>query len=156
MLTIFHIIALVAAIAMLSLGYKAGEFYFGTAGGIAGAVVGGLVGLVIGRLPGILATKWLLGSLERKSSEELRKMIRNDRFYVYHLVFAQLMARGEDIQPERDRVLELLSSGERDRRVSGWHTLRFAFPEIADQIQDFEPGAPVEECRAKVRQLKLG
>lgn len=154
-MTIFHVIAFTLCITGFIQGAAFGQRYFGTAGGIIGVLVGGYLGLLVGRLPGFLSTRWLLRRLDRQSSEELRQIIRNRQYYIYHLAFAHLMARGEDIQSERSYVLDLLSSDTADQRMFGWRTLQFACPEIAAQISDYDPAASTDVCRTKAQQLSV-
>lgn len=155
MITIFDIFAFALCIAGVAPGAVLGGHYFGTAGAIIGGLIGGYLGLVIGRLPGIISKLWVLRQFDRKTSDELRQVIRSRQYYIYHLAFAQLMARGEDIQQERTYLFDLLSSDATDQRLFGWRTLQSAFPEIAAQIPDYDPNASTEACRNKAQQLNV-
>lgn len=153
MITIFHFIAFVGAVIGFAIGGVIGGNFYGTLGGLAGALLGAYIGLVLGRLPGFFGTRGLAKQIRRKSTEELRTILHGDQFYLFHLVIAALAVRGEDIQKERNCVLKLLVSDDYAARVCGWQTLRYFFPEIAKQIEEYHPKDSVEVCRAKTHGL---
>jgi hypothetical protein len=79
--------------------------------------------------------------------------VKSDQFYSFHLILAELTARGESIQQERQHVLKLLDSSVYPERVCGWQTVRAFYPEVASQIAQYHPKDSVEVCRRITQHL---
>lgn len=137
----------------LVLGADAGQARLGLIGAAAGALLGGVLGYLAGRLPFALACHWLMRDFSRQSSQRLRERLTAE-YYVSHLILAELMRRGEDISGDLPAVLTLLRSESPDERKFGLGSLQLAFPELAQQLSDFDPRESTESCREKVARIQ--
>lgn len=151
-MTIFHVFELAGIGLGLYWGAYYGHAWYGIPGAIAGAVLGIVVGFFAGKIPFLIA--WCSLGIERKSTEELREIFKQDQYYIFHLALAALMARGEDVTPEKPRILDLLLSDASDRRRFGWGSLQVAFPELAAQLPEFDPEHPSQDHLDKIRAMK--
>jgi len=151
-MTIFHVFELAGIGLGLYWGAHYGYAHFGMTGGIVGAILGVVAGLFVGRIPFLLA--WRTLNIEKKSTEQLREIFKQDQYYIFHLALAALMARGEDVTPEKPRILDLLLSDASDRRRFGWGSLQVAFPELAAQLPEFDPEHPSQDHLDKIRAMK--
>ncbi len=138
MFTIIDVLQLTLSLAGIVCGFMTGYGYFGVPGAVGGAVIGFVVGFVAGRLPLLLA----LTVFQRKSTHELWQVFEKDEYYVFHLALADLMARGEDVSSQKPRILDLMASENGERRRFGWASLQIAFPELAAQLENYNPKSP--------------
>jgi hypothetical protein len=152
--TAFDLFVIVAICAGFVLGLAGGAKLFGAAGGLVGALVGGYAGFTLGCLPEWLVLRSLSLGLARETSAGLRSWLHSQNCPIPNLVFLELQRRGEDVQQEFGVVLDLLGSEELAQRTRGWAALTSAFPELAEQVQDYRLGDSVEECRRKTAELR--
>lgn len=131
MFTVFHLLQVVIPLFGLVLGFTIGGKHYRIAGALIGALLGMTIGFFAGRLPFLIV--WKIANLEGKSTARLWRFIREDDYFVFHLVFPLLMSQGEDVTSEKDRILELLLSDNWERRRFGWASLQIVFPVIADK-----------------------
>lgn len=150
-MTIFHVLEFVGWIGGAVIGFHYGHHLFGTYGGVLGCIVGLVIGHVAGKLPFLIA--WSCLNIKNKSTADLRKILDGDQYYIYHLALASLMARGEDITCYKDKLLALLGGPDEDKRRFALGSLKLAFPELAMQVRDFNPGDRTEVCAAKVKAI---
>lgn len=150
--TFFDALIVVGIIAGIFIGYKCGLLWFGTIGAIGGALAGGVMGYIVARLPWVFADRSIKLKLAKESSQQLRERLHREYFAAL-LILAQLMKRGEDISDELPWVIDLLKSEDKNRRIFGWRTLKFAFPKIAAQIAEYRPTDSTEKCRALASRL---
>jgi hypothetical protein len=148
MLTMYDMIATCSALMGGVVGASIGYRVAGTGGAVGGGLVCGYVCLVAGRLPSYLALRSVRAGFRRQTVDQLRADLKK-RYYVIHLILAELMIRGEDISRELPVVVDLLSSDSQDKRRFGIGALRLAFPELAQQIPDYDCSESAEVCRAK-------
>jgi len=152
--TIFDSLYFAGIIVGAFAGYKYGFVRFEVIGAIGGLLVGGTLGYAVVRLLYILLARRLKYGLEKESSRQLRDRLYNkDQYFIAHLILFHLLNRGEDIRGELSFVIGLINSESSDRRRFGWGTLKFAYPEIADQIAEYQPMDSTEKCRAIAKQI---
>ena len=152
MLTVFHVVQLVALLAGGFVGAKLGHDLFGAGGGVGGALLGGFVGWMAGRLPFLITFNWACRSFRRQSTDALRVDLAS-KYYIAHLILAELMRRGEDIRQDLAVVVDHLSSDDCDRRRFGIACLRLGYPDLAQRLHDYEASESTETCRSKVARL---
>jgi hypothetical protein len=75
------------------------------------------------------------------------------KFYIAHLILAELMRRGEDIRQDLSVVVDLLSSDAPNKRRFGIACLRLGFPDLAQRLRDYNACESTETCRSKVARL---
>ena len=73
------------------------------------------------------------------------RQLRGPVYPYYHIVFAELADRGEDLSPDLPVPLKLMRSDNRDCRRHGWLILRRHFPKVADLAPEFDPNGSVED-----------
>lgn len=145
-----------SAIALVTLGGCLGRAQFGLAGMLAGIIIGFFVGHALGALASVLASRWMFRTLSRASSPDLWAELNDaDEWNFHHTtVLLQLAARGENVAPQLPRILLLLEADAAVTRRYGWDALRLVFTDVAERAGSFDPGAPPDECRAQVAQLR--
>ena len=153
MITIFQIITLVTTVIGLANGMVFGAKLYGWLGGLIGGLFGAYLGLILGRLPGFFSKRALVNKIRRKNTDQLLTILHGNQFHLFHLVIAELAVRGEDIQKERSCVVKLLVSDNYAARVCGWRTVQYFFPDVAKQIEKYQPKDSVEVCRTKTQGL---
>ncbi len=152
--TIFALFSLCGIFAGIFIGGKYGYVELGLVGGLAGVVIGGGAGFLIGRLPYAFISRSAQRSLEKESSQRLRERLRTgNEYYIAHLLLAHLMKRGEGIADELPSIINLIKSESSDRRRFGWAALKFAFPETASKIAEYQPNDSTDKCRTLVSRL---
>ena len=152
--TIFDLFSLGGVIAGSFIGGKYGFLNLGFIGGLTGAVIGAGAGFLLGRLPYLFASFSAKRSFEKESSQRLRERLRRgNEYYVSHLLLAQLMKRGENIASELPSIVDLIKSESSERRRFGWAALKFAFPETASKIAEYQPEDSIDKCRTLVSRL---
>lgn len=152
MITIFDILPIAGFIFGAIFFAQYGQQHFGVSGGAVGLLLGGAAGFAIGKATWFLT--WRIANIEGKSDKELRGILDSDKYFIYHLALAVLMSRGENIDQYKKKLIALLSAQEHDRRLFGWRALGFAFPELARQCPDYNPGDSVSECREKAKRFE--
>ena len=151
MFTVFDLLQFVVPLFGLMFGAIVGGKHYGIIGALIGALLGAVIGFFAGRLPFLIV--WKLVGFEGKSTARLWRFIREDDYFVFHIVFPLLMSRGEDVTSEKGRILELLLADNWERRRFGWASLQIVFPEISQQIADFNPESPVPAHLELLRKL---
>ncbi|MBF0497353.1 MAG: hypothetical protein HQK58_12395 [Deltaproteobacteria bacterium] len=152
--TVFDLLSFGGFFVGIFIGSKYGYINFGMVGGLAGAVIGGGAGFLVCRLPYVFASRLAQRSLEKESSQHLRERLRSDNeYYIAHLLLAHLMKRGEDITDELPSIINLIRSESSDRRCFGWAALKFAFPETASKIAEYQPKDSTDKCRTIASRL---
>lgn len=150
-MTIFDVLQFAGWILGAILGAKYGQHCFGTTGGVVGGIVGLIVGHFVGRLPFALA--WAALGIRRKSPTELRKILDGEQYFIYHFALAGLMAKNEDIEMYRPKMVNMLVSPHSDERQFAWVCVRLAFPDIASQLKEYDPLKKTELCQEQVRTI---
>ena len=136
------------------LGAEYGAKLFGVVGGIGGALGGGYLGLRIGFAPTALVLTLISVKLGRMSVKELHQsLMRGTNRLIPNLVLLELQRRGEDIEPYRPFVFDLLRSSEMSDRSRGLAALQSAFPELAERLTDYRISDSPEACRDAVERL---
>lgn len=152
MFTVFDLFQLLFPFFGFVTGAVLGARHFGWFGGVAGAIVGFAIGIFAGRLPFLIA--WKVTNFEGKSTKKLWQFIHEDQYFIFHIVFPLLMARGEDVTSEKSRILDLMLSDNGDRRRFGWASLQIVFPLIAKQFAEFDPENPSQEHLEELNVLR--
>jgi hypothetical protein len=150
-LTLFDIVGFFGVIAGLAVGARIGLHVGGLPGAILGAILGTVGTWLLGKLS-FSALLWATGP-HRRTTAELREMLRGQNYPYFHIVFAELAARGEDLSSELPTSLALLRSTDEDRRRHGWVILRTHFPEVARLVPDFDPFGSVDARGRALRSL---
>ena len=150
-MTLFDVVEWTSPAFGLGVGSSFGWHRFGAVGAVVGAVAGGITGLLLGRLPLFLALRWL--GLRGKSTVKLEAIFQKNQYYIFHLALPELMARGVDISPQKQRILDLLLSEDSDRRRFGWTCLQIGFPELARGVTGFDPQNPSPDHTAAISRL---
>ncbi|MGI4787289.1 MAG: hypothetical protein ACRYFS_00420 [Janthinobacterium lividum] len=99
--TLFHLTEIVCGAGASMFGYCYGLRHYGIAGGVASALIGFAVGLFFGRVPGYFSEQWLFRDIRRKTSEQLKQMLRDDTTGLSPLLLAELKLR--EGKPDEDR-----------------------------------------------------
>jgi hypothetical protein len=150
MFTLFDLFELLGAVLGCASGIFIGAAHHGWLGGLLGAPLGVIAGTLCGRLPFLAALLFARWHLRRQSPAELRQRLRGDVWPAYHLFLTELRRRGEDVTQELPLMLPLLTAEDPVKRIHGWAILRGMYPREAERIPDYNPGDPVEMCRAKM------
>lgn len=150
-MTLFDVLQFAGWICGAILGAKFGHSYFGTTGGVVGGIVGLIIGHFVGRLPFVLA--WAALGIKRKSPTELRQILDGEQYFIYHLALAGLMAKGEDIEMYRPKIINMLTSSESAQREFAWGCVCLAFPDIASQLKDYDPLTKTEISQQQVKAI---
>ena len=153
MFTLFHLFQFLAVGSGLVVGAIVGNFWFGSVGLLGGAVVGFLAGLFVGRLPPAIATYWATSEFRKKTIAELHEYLRGPVWPAYHMAFAELSRRGEDVSGDFDVVRGLLGDDDIAKRTHGVVILKAHYPRVAAQIPDYDPNELAEVCREKLSKL---
>lgn len=125
-----------------------GQASFGWLGAIGGGVLGFFGGIVLGRVPFAISLAILRLSLKRSSTEKLKSKL-NEQYFVSHLLIAEMVGRGEQVEQFWPYVLSQIQSESADRQRFGWHNLNIWFPQFVQRVEDFDPNASTESCREK-------
>lgn len=150
-MTLFDVLQFAGWIFGAMIGAKYGHIYFGNTGGVIGGVIGLVIGHFVGRLPFVLA--WAALGIKRKSPTELRKILDGEQYFIYHLALAGLMAKGEDIEMYRPKMVNMLMSLNSDERKFAWGCVCLAFPDIASQLKGYDPLKKTEICQEQVKTI---
>ena len=153
MFTLFHLFQLLAVVFGLIIGAIVGKGWFGLVGLFIGAIVGVCIGIFIGRLPMVIAGYWANKEFREKTVPELHQYLRGPVWPAYHMAFAELSRRGEDISALFDVVRGLLVDEDMTKRTHGFSILKAHYPWVAEQIQDYDPNDTVVVCREKISKL---
>ena len=153
MFTVFHLLQLLALGTGLVVGAIVGNVWFGSAGLLGGAVVGVLAGVLVGRLPLAIAAYWATSEFRKKTTGELHEYLRGPVWPAYHMAFAELSRRGEDVSGDFDVVRSLLGDDDIAKRTHGVAILRDHYPRVAELIPDYDPNEIAEKCREKLAKL---
>jgi hypothetical protein len=149
-----HLLPLLGLFSGAAVGLTMGFSRGGFSGALFGFVAGAVLGLLCGNLPGTVLRAILSFQLRRKTSGDLRTSVRNGECRLVNLATSELRRRGEIVQDDIDFVLDMLVSIHHDDRCRGWAALITAFPELATEIEEYSPVAPLEDSRAKVDRLR--
>ena len=144
---------MLAAGAGLVVGAIVGNVWFGSAGLLGGAIMGILAGVFIGRLPLAIAAYWATREFRKKSIAELYEYLHGPVWPAYHMAFAELARRGEDVSGDFDVVRGLLGDDDVAKRTHGAAILKVHYPRVAEQIPDYDPNEVAEVCREKLAKL---
>ena len=125
----FDILQLAGIVAGAVFGYRLGAGIGGTVGGVLGSIAGVAAGLTIGRLPFFLSFWSLRLSLKRASVADLRSQLER-RYFISHLIIAELVTRGEPVESFRSIVEQQLASQSTDVQRFGRANAQVWFPEI--------------------------
>lgn len=144
---LFLIIGLIAGI------YFGGS-YFGWLGGIIGGFFGAVLGFfILGRIPLLLGFLFLRDDLKKCDNLTLKKRLET-QYYISHLIIAELASRGELVEQFRDYIFSQLQSDNFNERDFGWQNLNVWFPELAAQIESFDPTSPTNKSMKKIALLR--
>jgi hypothetical protein len=156
MVTIFHLLMLVAVVGGAALGAALGWNVFGVIGAIAGAVVGLLAGGALGQIPMVVGMLMVERRYEKMTTDALREHLHAGECATPNLVLLELHRRGENIEEELPLLQTLLASEDVQQRTRGWAALRSAFPERAAQMAGYSPFGTIDECRKHAETLSNG
>lgn len=122
---------------------------FGWLGLLLGGAAGLVAGALLGRIPDLLGTRWMLRSVARTPTDELRRQVafRADWDFGKTLALLHLADRGEKVDSYLPEFLHQLGSPDVLRRVYAWDALRLVFPATAARYPSFDPWASTEACR---------
>jgi hypothetical protein len=151
--TVFHLLQFLVVGTGLVVGAIVGNVWFGSAGLLGGAVAGVLAGVFVGRLPLAIAAYWATREFRQKTIAELHEYLRGPVWPAYHMAFAELSRRGEDVSGDFDVVRGLLGDDEIVKRTHGIAILRVHYPRVVEQIPDYDPNEVPEVCREKLAKL---
>ena len=156
MITLFDLLQILLTIGGTVAGAASGCSMFGVVGFVGGAIAGGYLGAKIGGLPSRLAQWHHRKKLAPFSIEELERHLTDFDWQSEspNYLFAELIARGADVEKHLPLVLEWLCSEDLMKRAFGYAALRTAFPETALQLGGFNEYQPAEKCRGKVDRLR--
>jgi hypothetical protein len=124
--------------------------------GIAGLVIGGALGFFIGwTYLGVMLDSYgnrsYLSLVEKMSVPELRRHIAIPMWNTAHdILLVELANRGEDVGAFLPQVLRALQVDYGPDRIWGWEILRNVYPDVAKQIQDYNPRDPLKVCEQKL------
>jgi len=153
MFTLFDLFRLASMIGGAALLGALGWRHMGIVGCVVGIPVGWILGGLIGQLPFIIGLTWIARRLQQQTNDELLDELHSGRCPTPNLHLLELGRRGYDIQRELPFIHNLLSSDDMNQRMKGWVVLTSAFPEFVEQIPDYNPTAPTEDCRINCRPL---
>jgi hypothetical protein len=146
MVTIFHLLMVLAVVGGAALGAAAGWNIAGILGAVVGTVAGVIAGGIVGQIP-IAAGMLIVGRrFEKMTTSQLRAHLHDDECSTPNLVLLELRRRGEPIEDELPFLHTLLTSEDVQQRTRGWAALRSAFPELAEQMPGYNPLAPTDQC----------
>jgi hypothetical protein len=144
MFTIFDALRWLLALLGLCIGVGSGAA-FGVLEALGGGVIGCVVGWQLGRLLLVAARCWMLVDLRWRRTSSLRESLREPMMWpAFGFYLAELVRRGERIEPDLPIVVDLLGSSDLRCRWHGWVLLNRHFPDRATQIPDFRPDGPDE------------
>lgn len=156
MVTVFHLLMLLAVVGGAALGATAGWHLFGVLGAILGALAGAMAGALIGQVP-LVAGMLLVGRrYEKMTTDALREHLHNAECAAPNLVLLELRRRGENIEDQLPLLQQMLGSEDVQQRTRGWAALRSAFPERAAQMAGYSPFGTIDECRKHAEPLSNG
>jgi len=124
--------------------------------GIGFALLGACIGWVVGWLPAVLREWYRRRGLSKATTDALRTRLRDreiDMWLPYNLVIHELQRRGEDIRSELPFVVRLLSDDGSEERHHGWQILQVFFPDLAQEIADYDPSLGKATCQAKAASI---
>jgi hypothetical protein len=156
MVTIFHVLTLLAVVGSAALGATAGWHFFGVLGAILGALAGLLAGALIGQVPLVAGMLMVGRRYEKMATEELREHLHAGECAAPNLVLLELCRRGENIEEELPLLQQMLTSEDVQQRTRGWAALRSAFPDRATQMAGYSPFGTIDECRKHTEALSNG
>lgn len=147
-----------APIGGLTIGLLAGHAVgsrFGTIPGMVGAALCGGVGFWAARLLILLPLWWLdRDPLKRKTTEQLRRSLRDPELANPTGVLLELGARGENLSNHLSLVIEQLGSPLQETRNRAFHALRVVWPSVATLVSDFRAEEGPDECQRKADRLR--
>ncbi len=153
--SIFHIFGMLGIALGSSMGGVGGYQFFGMIGLVGGGLVGAYCGGWLGQLPERWARRSLFREIESASNEELWSIVNEERWnFRQSLALLHLSSRGENVRSEKPRIIVMLESDQPLQRIFGWDALRLVFPDLAKQLENYNPKESHEECLLKVRQFQ--
>ncbi len=155
MFSLFHLMELACAVVGLAVGGLLGLRHFGAAGAIGGAVAGGVVGYCLGRVPTVLATWGARVQFRKSTTAELLSFLRGPSWPAYHMAFAELTRRGEDVTKELGVAVGLMLDSDVVKRIHGATILELFFPDQAQRLPGYDPKESMEICRDKVEKAGI-
>jgi hypothetical protein len=153
MFTLFDLLKWCVALGLMISGALIGHAEFGWFGAIGGGVLGFVGGGILGRIPWLISWGWYRLHLKRSTTDKLKAELA-ERYFVSHLLIAELVVRGEPVEQFWPYILSLVKSDSSDRRHFGWHNLNIWFPRLAAQVHGFDPHALTEACREKLKAVE--
>jgi hypothetical protein len=153
-LTIFHVIWLVALPCAAVFGWGLGRNY-GALGALASAAFFGLLAHIVWLWTVDLLHRYFMRQIVASTNEELREAIAEPDWKFFHTMsLLALASRNEEVRCELPRILDMLESDTLLTRRYGWDALRIVFDEETKKIGDYDPRAPIEDCREHVAALR--
>ena len=105
---------------------------------------------------GALGLLWAINRinvLASKPESEVRNFVRSGDWLMYERAVAELRRRGLDITPEAPLIAELLTHESAARREVGWKVITRYYPDVAEKLVGYNPGADRETRERIVREL---
>jgi hypothetical protein len=156
MVTIFHLLMLLAVVGGAALGSVVGWHLFEVYGAILDALAGLLAGALIGQVPLVAGMLMVGRRYEKMTTDALREHLHAGECSTPNLVLLELRRRGETIEDELPLLQQMLASEDVQQRTRGWAALRSAFPERATQRAGYSPFGNLDECRKHAEALSNG
>jgi hypothetical protein len=128
---------LLGALVGIAAGILLGRRWFGSTGMILLGLTGLFVGFYTGRLPYLIALQALMRNIQRSDAATLRLRLDKE-YYISHLIIAELLLRGENIDSFRHHISGLVNSDSAKRRRFGREILRI-WPDAAQPLDSSDP-----------------
>jgi hypothetical protein len=128
---------LLGALSGIAAGVLLGRKWFGLTGMILLGLAGLFIGLFMGRLPYLVALQTLMRNIQRSDAATLRLRLDKE-YYISHLIIAELLLRGENIESFRGYISGLVNSDSPKRRRFGQEVLRI-WPDAAQPPDSSDP-----------------
>ena len=131
---------------------------YGPPGLALGALAGWFIGSWAVNLPLLFWASQRVHRLVSLSNEELRALfVPNPRFGragELQTAISVMKDRGADVRPLLPILLDLMGSPKLKLRRSAWVAFHEGFPELREQLGDYDPHEPAELCQAKVTSVR--
>ncbi len=121
--------------------------------GIFTGIALGIVFYLVARIPRIIAdalvTKWV----RSKDTQQLKRMLEEDYQLITYIIL-ELIRRKEDLSHVKECLFKHLSLNCDERRKCGWNNLCLFYPELAKQIENYDPYSSLDQCQMILKKLK--